>query len=93
MTFPDAVTEECLALVLRTCISTAIVQVKTDIAPPGEQAVTGSGDKLKKGAGETIPDLDAWTAHKTEDGAIYYYNSLSCQSTYTRPVEFKGEVA
>jgi transcription elongation regulator 1 len=72
--------------------STPIVQVKTDIAPPGEQAVTGSGDKLK-GAGETIPDLDAWTAHKTEDGAIYYYNSLSCQSTYTRPVEFKGEVA
>jgi hypothetical protein len=93
MTFPDAVTEECLALVLRTCTSTAIVQVKTDIAPPGEQAVTGSGDKLKKGAGETIPDLDAWTAHKTEDGAMYYYNPLSCQSTYTRPVEFKGEVA
>jgi len=74
--------------------STAIVvQVKTDIAPPGEQAVTGSGNKLKKDGSETIPDLDAWTAHKTEDGAIYYYNSLSCESTYTRPVEFKGEVA
>ncbi len=73
--------------------SAAIVQIKTDIAPPGEQAVTGSGDKLKKGAGETIPDLDALTAHKTEDGAMYYYNPLSCQSTYTRPVEFKGEVA
>jgi hypothetical protein len=25
---------------------------------------------------QTLLDFDAWTAHKTEDGAIYSYNSL-----------------
>lgn len=36
--------------------------------------------------------LDAWTAHKTEAGAVYYYNALTGQSTYDKPLGFMGEV-
>jgi hypothetical protein len=36
--------------------------------------------------------LDAWTAHKTETGVVYYYNALTGQSTYDKPPGFKGEV-
>lgn len=35
---------------------------------------------------------DAWTAHKTETGVVYYYNAVTGQSTYERPADFKGEV-
>lgn len=36
--------------------------------------------------------LDAWTAHKTEAGVVYYYNALTGESTYNKPPGFKGEV-
>lgn len=36
-------------------------------------------------------DADVWTAHKTETGAVYYYNSITGQSTYEKPPGFKGE--
>lgn len=36
--------------------------------------------------------LDAWTAHKTETGIVYYYNALTGESTYDKPAGFKGEV-
>lgn len=36
--------------------------------------------------------LDAWTAHKTETGIVYYYNALTGESTYNKPAGFKGEV-
>lgn len=36
--------------------------------------------------------LDAWTAHKTETGAVYYYNAVTGESTYEKPAGFKGEV-
>lgn len=36
--------------------------------------------------------LDAWSAHRTETGIIYYYNAVTGQSTYQKPVGFKGEV-
>lgn len=36
--------------------------------------------------------LDAWTAHKTEAGIVYYYNALTGESTYDKPAGFKGEV-
>ncbi|XP_061342129.1 pre-mRNA-processing protein 40C [Gastrolobium bilobum] len=35
--------------------------------------------------------VDAWTAHKTEAGIVYYYNALTRQSTYDKPASFKGE--
>lgn len=37
-------------------------------------------------------NLDAWTAHRTETGAVYYYNALTGVSTYEKPAGFKGEV-
>ncbi|KAJ0478891.1 putative WW domain-containing protein [Helianthus annuus] len=36
--------------------------------------------------------LDAWSAHRTETGTIYYYNAVTGQSTYQKPIGFKGEV-
>ncbi|CAJ1933801.1 unnamed protein product [Sphenostylis stenocarpa] len=35
--------------------------------------------------------LEAWTAHKTEAGIIYYYNAVTGVSTYDKPSGFKGE--
>ncbi|XAR53216.1 hypothetical protein NMG60_11021678 [Bertholletia excelsa] len=35
--------------------------------------------------------FDAWTAHKTETGVVYYYNALTGESTYEKPAGFKGE--
>ncbi|CAL5212602.1 unnamed protein product [Lathyrus oleraceus] len=35
--------------------------------------------------------LDAWTAHKTEAGIVYYYNVVTGESTYDKPAGFKGE--
>lgn len=37
--------------------------------------------------------LDAWTAHKSEAGVVYYYNSVTGQSTYEKPPGFGGEVS
>lgn len=37
-------------------------------------------------------DSDAWSAHKTETGVVYYYNALTGESTYQRPPGYKGEV-
>lgn len=36
--------------------------------------------------------INAWMAHKTEEGVIYYYNSLTRVSTYDKPLCFKLEV-
>ncbi|PNY04487.1 pre-mRNA-processing protein 40c-like protein [Trifolium pratense] len=35
--------------------------------------------------------LDAWTAHKSEAGIVYYYNALTGKSTYDKPPGFKAE--
>jgi hypothetical protein len=45
-------------------------------------------DKRNSGA----QDSDAWSAHKTEAGVVYYYNALTGESTYHRPPGYKGEV-
>ena len=39
-----------------------------------------------------VQDSEAWSAHKTETGAVYYYNALTGESTYQRPPGYKGEV-
>lgn len=53
-----------------------------------------SGSKTEKGPSQVAVDpADVWTAHKTDNGAVYYYNSVTAQSTYTRPDGFKGEPA
>ena len=40
----------------------------------------------------TNDQLEAWTAHKTEAGVVYYYNALTGESTYDKPAGYKGEV-
>lgn len=35
--------------------------------------------------------FDAWTAHKTDTGIVYYYNAVTGESTYEKPAGFKGE--
>ena len=56
-------------------------------------------DKKKLNSVDTVNEdaanndqLDAWTAHKTEAGIIYYYNAVTGESTYHKPSGFKGEV-
>lgn len=56
-------------------------------------------DKKKLNSVDTLNEdaanndqLDAWTAHKTEAGIIYYYNAVTGESTYDKPAGFKGEV-
>ncbi|XP_068646945.1 pre-mRNA-processing protein 40C-like isoform X2 [Aristolochia californica] len=64
----------------------------TQLPPPGTgqdkqvNDLTGKDDMNSK-----KDDLDAWTAHKTESGVVYYYNALTGESTYERPSSFKGE--
>lgn len=36
--------------------------------------------------------VDAWTAHKSETGVVYYYNSVTGQSTYEKPPGFERQV-
>ncbi|KAA8532296.1 hypothetical protein F0562_032329 [Nyssa sinensis] len=43
---------------------------------------------IKEGA---VVNEHVWTAHKTERGAVYYYNAVTGESTYEKPAGFKGE--
>ncbi|KAL8139925.1 hypothetical protein V2J09_005946 [Rumex salicifolius] len=35
---------------------------------------------------------EAWSAHRTETGAVYYYNAVTGESTYQKPIGYKGEL-
>ncbi|TVU30315.1 hypothetical protein EJB05_21929 [Eragrostis curvula] len=48
-------------------------------------------DQLEDKRSFVAQDSDAWSAHKTETGAVYYYNALTGESTYHRPPGYKGE--
>lgn len=41
---------------------------------------------------KVVEVADVWTAHRTPEGIIYYYNSVTGQSTYDQPPGFQGEV-
>ncbi|KAI5072388.1 hypothetical protein GOP47_0012996 [Adiantum capillus-veneris] len=41
---------------------------------------------------KVVEVADVWTAHRTQEGIIYYYNSVTGQSTYDQPLGFQGEV-
>ncbi|CAL4917233.1 unnamed protein product [Urochloa decumbens] len=66
---------------------------QTSTNPGSEQpthASTGP-DSIGHGGQVNEQDSDAWSAHKTETGVVYYYNALSGESTYQRPPGYKGE--
>ncbi|XP_062200710.1 pre-mRNA-processing protein 40C-like isoform X2 [Phragmites australis] len=64
---------------------------RTSAEPPS----TGHGgqvnDQLEEKRNTGVQDSDAWSAHKTEAGLVYYYNALTGESTYQRPPCYKGE--
>ena len=49
-------------------------------------------ERLEDNRNTGVQDSDAWSAHKTETGVVYYYNALTGESTYQKPTGFKGEV-
>ncbi|XP_059308905.1 pre-mRNA-processing protein 40C isoform X1 [Lycium ferocissimum] len=59
--------------------------------PPGVDSGKHVNDADTKEGASTSEQLETWTAHRTETGAIYYYNSLTGESTYEKPVGFRGE--
>ncbi|KAK3153967.1 hypothetical protein QOZ80_2BG0183970 [Eleusine coracana subsp. coracana] len=56
-----------------------------------EPPSTGNGSQVNEKRNSGAQDSDAWSAHKTETGAVYYYNALTGESTYHRPPGYKGE--
>lgn len=72
-------------------------QLRGTIALQTEVISGPADDKKKLNAVDTQNEdaasdqLDAWTAHKTEAGIIYYYNAVTGESTYDKPAGFKGE--
>ncbi|KAI3698616.1 hypothetical protein L2E82_42294 [Cichorium intybus] len=75
----------------------------SDVQPPGIPSVgshelppgTDSSKHVNAVGGKEEPagveQLDAWSAHRTETGILYYYNAVTGQSTYHKPPGFKGE--
>ncbi|KAG5608601.1 hypothetical protein H5410_019882 [Solanum commersonii] len=59
--------------------------------PPGVDSCKHVNDADTKQGASTSEQLETWTAHRTETGAIYYYNSLTGESTYEKPAGFRGE--
>lgn len=59
--------------------------------PPGVDSAKHVNDADTKQGASTTEQLETWTAHRTETGAIYYYNSLTGESTYEKPAGFRGE--
>ncbi|AQK64997.1 Pre-mRNA-processing protein 40C [Zea mays] len=49
-------------------------------------------EQLEDNRNTGVQDSDAWSAHKTETGVVYYYNALTGESTYQKPTGYKGEV-
>ncbi|OVA12114.1 WW domain [Macleaya cordata] len=62
--------------------------MQPELPPPGiDQNMQANGD----GGTVNTDEVDAWTAHKTDTGAVYYYNAVTGESTYEKPSGFKGE--
>ncbi|XP_059649866.1 pre-mRNA-processing protein 40C isoform X2 [Cornus florida] len=59
--------------------------------PPGIDNSKHANDVGIKDGAAVNEQVDAWTAHKTETGAVYYYNSLTGESTYKKPAGFIRE--
>lgn len=74
-----------------------VVNGHTTSSGSSETAITSSEKIAIESASKIEPSAkeeaaDAWTAHKTAEGIVYYYNSVTGQSTYEKPPGFQGEV-
>ncbi|KAL5993481.1 hypothetical protein ACLOJK_014406 [Asimina triloba] len=66
---------------------------KPQSPPPGIEQPKQDHESINKDVDMiNKEDADAWTAHKTETGVVYYYNALTGESTYEKPSNFKGEI-
>ncbi|KAL2506465.1 Pre-mRNA-processing protein 40C [Abeliophyllum distichum] len=59
--------------------------------PPGIDSSKRVNNDESKDEASVREQLDAWTAHRTESGVVYYYSSLTGVSTYEKPSGFKDE--
>ncbi|RAL54617.1 hypothetical protein DM860_001745 [Cuscuta australis] len=60
--------------------------------PPGVDGYKPENGVVTRNVTANTKALDAWTAHQTETGSIYYYNAVTGVSTYEKPAGFKGEL-
>ncbi|CAL9775486.1 unnamed protein product [Musa acuminata subsp. burmannicoides] len=78
-----------------TAVTAGSLQPGSSMVAESSSSVVDQDKKsnnLDKDEGDTSNELEnAWTAHKTETGAVYYYNSITGKSTYQKPSNFKGE--
>ncbi|CAN8258729.1 unnamed protein product [Cochlearia groenlandica] len=58
---------------------------------PGQKIEALPGIDNRSGSQLVGSRVDAWTAHKSEAGVVYYYNSVTGQSTYEKPLGFEAE--
>ncbi|EEF46576.1 Pre-mRNA-processing protein PRP40, putative [Ricinus communis] len=65
--------------------------MQKEIPPPGIDNRSQIHDFGTKNNAATSDSLDAWTAHKTDAGVVYYYNAVTGVSTYEKPPGFKSE--
>ncbi|KAK7404355.1 hypothetical protein VNO78_05188 [Psophocarpus tetragonolobus] len=69
---------------------TTALQAEVISGPADDKKKLNAVDPLNEDAANN-DQLDAWTAHKTEAGIIYYYNAVTGESTYDKPAGFRGE--
>ncbi|XP_042394898.1 pre-mRNA-processing protein 40C-like isoform X1 [Zingiber officinale] len=67
--------------------SSSIGELPSSDIDQGKKSIIA--DKAERDTNNEIEN--AWTSHKTETGAVYYYNSITGKSTYEKPSSFKGE--
>ncbi|KAJ7954515.1 Pre-mRNA-processing protein 40C [Quillaja saponaria] len=68
-----------------------ITGLHTELVPSNMEKQEHVTEVSTQDAAAVSNHLDAWTAHKTEAGIVYYYNALTGESTYDKPSGFKAE--
>lgn len=71
--------------------ASSITEAQREMPPPGTEESTHSGSFGCKDITNHNKQAEAWSAHRTETGAVYYYNAVSGKSTYEKPPGFQGE--
>ncbi|CAN1297695.1 Pre-mRNA-processing protein 40C, partial [Linum perenne] len=65
--------------------------IQTELTPPGIESKSQPIQAEVKSNAAPNEAADAWTAHRSDTGVMYYYNAVSRVSTYEKPPGFKSE--